>query len=99
MKKPSAIVVFPCIIHSDPEVIQHCWIHIQHGSINTQYVDIDGDGVDCQAQIALACTQSLFSLFSIIDVGKEQIPRGYLIFRISNRETANLEPSVNAIRT
>src|SRR5215467_1435408 len=41
----------------------------------------------------------VFSLFAIIDVCKEQIPRGYLIFRILHRETANLEPSVNSIGT
>src|SRR5262249_12337660 len=38
-----------------------------------------------------------FSLFAIIDVYKKQIPRGYLVFLISHRETADLEPSINAI--
>ena len=59
--------------------------------------DKGGDDVDHQAQIALARLQSLFSLFAIIDVCKEEIPGGYRTFRISHREAANLEPSVNAI--
>ena len=55
------------------------------------------NGVDDQAQIALARLQSLFSLFAIIDVCKQEIPGGYRTFRIPHWEAANLEPSINAI--
>src|SRR5215469_2933101 len=33
----------------------------------------------------------------VIEVCKEQIPGVYFVFRISHRETADLEPSINAI--
>src|SRR5262249_2940955 len=70
---------------------------IQHGSIGAQYVDKGGDGVDHQAQIPLARPQSLFSLFPVIDVRKQEVPVGERTFRIPHWEAANLEPSVNAI--
>src|SRR5215467_3113702 len=47
--------------------------------------------------MALTRLQSFFSFLAILDVCEKQIPRGYLIFRVSNWETANLEPSVNPI--
>src|SRR5215831_223397 len=47
--------------------------------------------------MALTRLQSFFSFLAILDVCEKQIPRGYLIFRVSNWETANLEPSVNVI--
>jgi len=56
------------------------------------------NGVDDQTQIALARLQSLFSLFAIVDVCKQKIPGGYRTFYVAHWETANLEPSVNAIR-
>src|SRR5262249_690258 len=56
-------------------------------------------GIDHYFQIALARLQSLFSLFAIIDVCKQEIPGGYCTFRIPHREAANLKPSVNAIST
>src|SRR5262249_8015412 len=50
-----------------------------------------------RARIKFSGMQGFLSSLAIIDVCKQQIPRGYLIVRISHRETANLEPSVNAI--
>src|SRR5262249_54087760 len=50
-----------------------------------------------RARIELTRTQGFLAPPAILDVRKEQIPRGYLVFCISHRETADLEPSVNAI--
>src|SRR5215831_18775255 len=55
------------------------------------------DRVKDRPKFALTCSQSLFCLFTIIDVCKEEVPRGYLISRVLHRKTADLEPSVNPI--
>src|SRR5215467_1549491 len=52
-----------------------------------------------RARVEFSRTQGLLCSLAIIDVCKEQIPRGYLVLRVSYREAANLEPSVNAIST
>src|SRR5215472_2221598 len=51
-----------------------------------------------RARVEFSRTQGLLCSLAIIDVCKEEIPRGYLVLRVSYREAANLEPSVNAIR-
>ena len=95
--KPSAKVLFLHILQSDTVVIQHRLIHRQYGPIGSRHLDEGWDGVDGQAQIALARLQSLFSLLAIIDVCKEEIPGGYRTFRIPHWEAANLKPSVHAV--
>src|SRR6516164_6403422 len=52
-----------------------------------------------RARVEFSRTQGLLCSLAIIDVCKEEIPRGYLVFRISHWEATNLEPSVNAIST
>ena len=59
--------------------------------------------MDCRNRVVIrlklrSLAESLFRLLAVIDVSKEEIPCGYRTFRISHREAANLEPSVNAIR-
>jgi hypothetical protein len=43
--------------------------------------------------------QLLLGPLTVVDVGKKEIPGGYLIFRISYWEAADLEPSVYAVGT
>src|SRR5215471_10028997 len=52
-----------------------------------------------RARIEFARTQFFLCPLAILDVRKEEIPLGNLVFRISRWETANLEPAVNAIST
>src|ERR1700757_1118671 len=58
-----------------------------------------GDVIDDRAKIGLALQQLLLGTLAIIDVCKKEIPRGYFVFRISHRETADLEPSVYSVST
>src|SRR5215813_2580996 len=53
--------------------------------------------VQGRARIKFSRTQVFLRPLAIIDVRKEEIPRGYLAFRVSHRKTAHLEPSVDAI--
>jgi hypothetical protein len=59
--------------------------------------DETGDTVHNQAQIALVYPHSLFSLFAILNIGKEPIPPGYLTFSSSDCAAPSLNPSVNTI--
>src|SRR5262245_17731769 len=97
MKETSAIVVFLGIGQGNPEVIQHCLICIQHGSISAQHMDIGGNGADHQAQIALARLQSLFRPFTVLDVGACAVPPEDLIGFIAEWFRAEEEPPINSV--
>jgi hypothetical protein len=45
----------------------------------------------------LGLTQHFLGAFSVVDVSQEEIPRGYLTFRIPRRAATRLEPSVRTI--
>src|SRR5215469_11127954 len=77
--------------------IQRNPVHVECRALRRQDADGLANSVGDRAKVALVRLQCLFSLLAIIYVCEEQIPRGYLIFRISHREAASLEPSVNAI--
>jgi hypothetical protein len=51
------------------------------------------------SKVKLGSPQGLLGTLKVIDVSKEEIPRAYLIFCVSHRKAANLEPSVHPIRT
>src|SRR5215468_8274471 len=58
-----------------------------------------GNVIDDRTKIGLALQQLLLGMLAIIDVRQKEIPRGYFVFRISYRETADLEPAIRSIRT
>jgi hypothetical protein len=66
VENPSAIVLSPHIFKSEAEVVQHRLIHIQHGSIAAQHVDMGRDDVGQKIQIPLVRPQNLFSPFEVL---------------------------------
>src|SRR4030095_14429407 len=78
------IILLLYIRYTEAGVIHHSLIDILDGSFGVQYVNVCGNGVDNQAQLAFVRFQSLFSFFGVIDVWKKEIPPGYRTFRISH---------------
>src|SRR5262249_51394194 len=87
----------PYLLHRFAEILQIWSIEHLGCAIRREASKKARHVVQEGARIKFSLTQGFLSSLAIIDVCKEQIPRGYLVFRISHRETANLEPSVNAI--
>src|SRR5215470_13075140 len=81
------------------EIFQDLLVNKIHLAGWTHSVYEAGDVIDDGAKIGLALQQLLLGTLAIIDVCKKEIPRGYRVFRISHREAAHLEPSVNSIGT
>src|SRR5215469_1321277 len=66
------------------------WAHRMHEPGN-----VIGD----RPKIGLALQKLLLGSLAIIDVCKEEIPGGYFVFRISQWEAADLEPSIHSVST
>src|SRR5262249_36521759 len=85
------------VLHRLAEILQKCSIEHLGCTIRRESSKKAGHVVQQGARIEFSRMQRFLSPPAIVDVSKEQIPRGYLVFRISHRETADLEPSVNAV--
>src|SRR5262245_21531712 len=90
-------VPFLHLFKTETGVVGHCLISKKRRPIFAHDADRRRDGVDDFTQISFARLQGLFRLFAVLDICEEQIPRRYLVFRITHRESTDLEPSVDAI--
>src|SRR5215469_6359908 len=88
-----------CLLRRSAEILQKWWIEDLGCAIRRKAGKKARHVVQERARVEFSRTQGLLCSLAIIDVCEEEIPRGYLVLRVSYREAANLEPSVNAIST
>src|SRR5262249_11694303 len=86
-----------CLLRRSAEILQKWSIEDLGCAIRRKATKKARRVVQERARIKFSRPRSLFSLLAIVDICKQEIPRGYLIFDISHWEAANLEPSVDAI--
>src|SRR5262249_36344227 len=84
-------------------------VYGESGEIQSHSVDREGPSIGCKdhdwigysigdrAKLLLTLAQLLLNALSVVDVGQEEIPRGYLTFRIPHRAATRLEPSISTI--
>src|SRR5262249_44389144 len=88
---------FPYLLQRLAEILQKWSIEDLRCAIRRKAGKKARHVVQERARIKFSRMQGFLCSLAIVYVGKEQVPRGYLVFRVPHRETADLEPSENPI--